>query len=76
VPVKSPINRVVVLMLENRSFDHMLGRFTASQVNGILDANGQVDPSYSNPSGNGVVSAGQPAAYSLVIPGNKGFEGP
>jgi phospholipase C len=42
----SPIEHVVVLMLENRSFDHMLGRLPG--VNGVLARGGKVNPAFGN----------------------------
>ena len=41
-----PISSVVVLMLENRSFDHMLG--LRPGVRGLLAENGTIDPRYVN----------------------------
>ncbi len=41
-----PVATVVVLMLENRSFDHMLGMRPG--VNGLLLPNGQINPKYAN----------------------------
>jgi phospholipase C len=40
------IEHVVVLMMENRSFDHLLG--TLPNVNGILRGDGSPNPNYSN----------------------------
>jgi hypothetical protein len=37
---RSMIEHVVVLMLENRSFDHMLGLLTNRQMDGLLGTDG------------------------------------
>jgi phospholipase C len=43
------VEHVVTLMLENRSFDHMLGLFPNKQVDGLLGANGiDIDPRFKN----------------------------
>ena len=43
------IEHVVVLMLENRSFDHMLGLLPNRRINGLLGTDGtSIDPSYTN----------------------------
>jgi phospholipase C len=43
------IEHIVVLMLENRSFDHMLGLYPNTQINGLLSAGGlNVDPRFKN----------------------------
>jgi phospholipase C len=44
--VASKIKNIVVLMLENRSFDHMLG--TLPGVNGVLDENGALNADLGN----------------------------
>jgi phospholipase C len=77
----SRIEHVVVLMLENRSFDHMLGRLPG--VNGILGKNGHVNPAFSNPMdpatpGSKTYPAGAPAEFA-VLPqdiSHGGFGGP
>jgi phospholipase C len=46
---QNKIEHVVVLMMENRSFDHMLGLYPNKQINGLLAANGvSVDPRFKN----------------------------
>src|ERR1700730_9604038 len=50
------INHFVVLMLENRSFDHMFG--LRSGVDGILDKNGMSKFSNPDPAGGKVAAAG------------------
>ena len=77
----SRIEHVVVLMLENRSFDHMLGRLPG--VNGILGKGGTVNPAFSNPMdpatpGSKTYPAGAPAEFA-VLPqdiSKGGFGGP
>jgi len=72
------IDTVVVLVMENRSFDHMLGRRPG--VNGILDGQGNLKPNCFNidASTNQQIMAG--AAGSFVIPkidiNRQGFGGP
>ena len=41
-----PIEHIVVLMFENRSFDHLFGAFPGA--NGLLDENGGVKPGICN----------------------------
>jgi len=43
---QNPINHVVVMMFENRSFDHILGDMP--NVNGLFDANGVLKPDIYN----------------------------
>jgi phospholipase C len=61
------IKHVVVLMLENRSFDHMLGQRTG--VNGILGKTGHIDPTHANP----MSSASTPGPKSYPVSGNAPF---
>src|SRR5438270_4464164 len=53
------LQHIVVLMMENRSFDHMLGSLKAvnPKIDGILDADG-----FSNPDSNGNPVKPQPKA--------------
>ena len=37
---KATIEHVIVLMLENRSFDHMLGLYPNRQINGLFGPDG------------------------------------
>lgn len=80
-----PIEHVVVLMLENRSFDHMLGRMTNPKVNGIVDAQGKPNSAYFNEweetDADGKTTrvrdkVGSDAPFEVVIRDKKGFEGP
>src|SRR5450432_2927885 len=48
-----PIKHVIILMKENRSFDHLLGNLTES---GQLDAE-QIPPSFTNPDKTGALVA-------------------
>jgi phospholipase C len=52
------IDHFVVLMLENRSFDHIFG--LRRGVDGLLDQNGVIDPQYSNsdPAGGSIAASG------------------
>jgi phospholipase C len=75
------IEHVVVLMLENRSFDHMLGRLPG--VNGILDAKAHVKPDLFNFAKPGDTSstkypAGSPASFAVPTAdiSKEGFGGP
>ncbi len=78
----SPIQHVVVLMMENRSFDHMLG--TMPNVDGILGADGNPDPKYfnlANPADptSKKYPAGSPGNYvipTVDIAQKSGFGGP
>jgi phospholipase C len=46
---KAVIEHVIVLMLENRSFDHMLGLFPNPKINGLFGSDGStIDPKYTN----------------------------
>lgn len=63
-----PVEHVVVLMLENCSFDHMLGRMRHSKVNGIVDAHGKKVRIRDK--------AGSDASFALTLRHKKGFEGP
>src|ERR1700692_4063877 len=46
---KATIEHVIVLMLENRSFDHMLGLLPNQQINGLLGPDGAtIDPNHAN----------------------------
>lgn len=78
---KTAIEYVVVLMLENRSFDHMMG--TLPGVNGILASNGQPNPKYYNnatpaDSTSAKYTAGEPAEYAIPAQDitKQGFGGP
>jgi|HubBroStandDraft_1064217.scaffolds.fasta_scaffold09400_5 phospholipase C len=63
----SRIKHVVVLMLENRSFDHMLGQ--RKGVNGILGPSGHIDPTHSNP----MTSPSTPGPKSYPVSGGAPF---
>jgi len=57
------IEHVIVLMLENRSFDHMLGLFPNPQINGLFGPGGStINPSYKN------TVTGVGAGQSATIP--------
>lgn len=82
---KPTIDHVVVLMLENRSFDHMLGRMTQPKVNGILDAHGKPNPAYYNEweektsAGHTVRvrdTVGSDAPFDVALRDKRGFGGP
>lgn len=64
-PPSDPIKHVVVLMMENRSFDHMLGGMTRfdSNVDGVLQ-NGQ---SYFNVGPDGTEYFQQPGAQDIIL---------
>ena len=62
-----PIKHVVVLMLENRSFDHLLGQ--RKGVDGVLTPSGQLNPALSNP----MTSASTPGPKSYPVAGNAPF---
>ena len=66
-PPSDPIRHVVVLMLENRSFDHMLGGFQAidPQVDGIDPAT----PARENRTSTGHVARQQPGALDVLPDG-------
>lgn len=77
----TPIEHVVMLMMENRSFDHLLGVFP--KINGVSAPNGHPNPQYFNladPTNQASKKypAGSPAEF--VIPavdiGKTGFGGP
>ena len=75
------IEHVVVLMLENRSFDHMLGRLPG--VNGLLGRDGRVNTAFANPAdaethGSKSYPAGTPAKYAVPSQdiSRAGFGGP
>src|SRR5947209_3395791 len=56
----SPIQHVVVLMMENRTFDHMFGRFPG--VNGYMEArtpNPTFDFEHNGPSGYAAIDGGK-----------------
>ena len=77
----SPIEHVVVLMLENRSFDHLLGRMTHPKVNGIVNAQGKPNPAYYNEwvnaSGKTIRdTVGSDAPFDVVLKDKRGFGGP
>jgi phospholipase C len=59
------IEHVVVLMMENRSFDHLLG--TLSNVNGIMSANGSPNPQFFNLANPADSTSKQ---YAVGTPGN------
>jgi phospholipase C len=43
------VEHVIVLMLENRSFDHMLGLYPNTDIDGLLSADGiTIDPKFQN----------------------------
>jgi phospholipase C len=42
------VEHVVVLMLENRSFDHMLGLFPGKEIDGLLGPDGRLAPGHAN----------------------------
>lgn len=71
----SPIEHVVVLMMENRSFDHMLG--TMPGINGILGADGKPDPKYFNidPKSKKKYPAGAAAAFAIPAQDIRGSNG-
>ena len=81
MPNNSSITHIVVLMMENRSLDHLLG--TQPGVNGILGANGKPNPNLFNLA---KPSAPTSQKYSAGTPGNfvipsadiskEGFGGP
>lgn len=60
---KATIEHVVVLMLENRSFDHMLGLYPNSQINGLHGPNGvTLNPAFANS------VTGRPAGLTTRFP--------
>jgi phospholipase C len=65
-PNLPPIDCVVVLMLENRSLDHLFGRWPG--VNGIAGQSfaNRVNPAAAAGSGNEPISAGQPAQFTVA----------
>jgi phospholipase C len=65
MPNQSPIEHIVVLMLENRAFDHLLG--TMPGVNGILTAGGSPNPNYYNLA---KPSSASSQKYAVGTPGN------
>lgn len=60
------IEKIFVLMLENRSFDHMLGLSGISGIDGIYDASGNIKPSCFNV--NGISGRTVPASDSAPDP--------
>ncbi len=52
------IDTIVILMLENRSFDHLLGHLSLPQFGGRADVDGirdLQDPAHGNPARNGTI---------------------
>lgn len=67
-PNSAPIKRVVVLMFENRSFDHLLGAMPG--VNGLFDAQGALKPEiYNSPDPTAPPAAGQRQVPFPITPG-------
>lgn len=60
------IEKIFVLMLENRSFDHMLGLSGIPGIDGLYDAAGNIKPSCSNV--NGISGKTVPASDSAPDP--------
>jgi phospholipase C len=79
---KADIKHVVTLMLENRSFDHMLGLMPNSGFEGLLKpGTTTIDPQYTNalssgPKGHFPAVGGAPYAIDRHLIDNKGFGGP
>ncbi|MGA2706816.1 MAG: alkaline phosphatase family protein [Steroidobacteraceae bacterium] len=62
-----PIQCIVVLMLENRSFDHLFGKWPG--VSGLADgpfSNRQNPSAPATPTGNQAIAEGQPALFSVA----------
>jgi phospholipase C len=82
---KATIEHVIVLMLENRSFDHMLGLYPNRQINGLFGPDGlSINPAYKNVvtgtgSGQGETISVQAGATYTIDPlqiDKRGFGGP
>lgn len=77
---KADIQHVVVLMLENRAFDHMLG--TLPGVDGVLDANGQIKAglvNYADPTDSSSTKYGSQLGSPTATPESQqsgGYGGP
>ena len=71
------IEHVVVLMLENRSFDHMLG-LAGVGTNGLLQADGTIGPAFGNTANGTAYPAAAGAAYVISTEqiDQKGYGGP
>src|SRR5215469_14721536 len=66
-PALPPIECVVVLMLENRSFDHLFGKWPGAA--GIAQGSFSNRPNPlapASPAGNAPIPAGQPALYATA----------
>jgi phospholipase C len=56
--LRDSVDTIVIVMMENRSFDHLLGHMSQSQFGGRTDIDGipsLLDPNLANPSGNGTL---------------------
>lgn len=56
--LKDRVDTIVIVMMENRSFDHLLGHMSQSQFGGRADIDGipsLLDPNLANPSSNGTL---------------------
>ncbi len=56
--LRSRVDTIIVVMMENRSFDHMLGHLSLPGFGGRTDVDGLAnleDPAFANPSRNGTV---------------------
>jgi phospholipase C len=54
--LKQRVDTIVIVMMENRSFDHVLGHLCLPQFGGRTDIDGVrslLDPNHANPAGNG-----------------------
>jgi phospholipase C len=64
-PDASPVEHVVVVMLENRSFDHLLSDLPAV---GVTNLGSQVSPTVTNPDGRSGSRLGRTVATDYCIP--------
>lgn len=71
----NPIQHVFVLMLENRSFDHLLGFsgiFGTDAVSGLRTAVNGLSGTETNPNNGGSATVSHPADYAMVVdPGHE-----
>ena len=62
----APIDCVVVLMQENRTFDHLFGRWSGAAGTGSGSYSNRPHPSLPAGPGNAAISAGQPAQFTVA----------
>ena len=65
-PALPPIQCVVVLMLENRSFDHLFGKWPGTVGLNLGPFSNRPNPAAPAAAGNKAIAAGQPALFSVA----------